>query len=57
MLHGKVTEPLEAAWRREMGKEENAIVAESVMTMAEVGARMRFEENSIRLDDELIERE
>ena len=48
---------IEAAWRREIGKEENAIVAESVMTMAEVGVRMRFEENSIRLDDELIERE
>ncbi len=46
---------IEAAWRREMGKEENAIVAESVM--AEAGVRMRFEENSIRLDDELIERE
>ncbi len=40
-----------------MDKEESAIVAESVMIMAEVGVRMRFEENSIRLDDELIERE
>ncbi len=48
---------IEAAWRREMGKEEDAIVAESVMTMAVVGVRMRFEENSIILDDELIERE
>ena len=33
---------IEAAWRRKMGKEENAIVAESVMTMAEVGVRRRF---------------
>ena len=36
-------------------KEENAIVMDSIMTMNEVGVRLRFEGNSIRLDDELID--
>ena len=36
-------------------KEENAIVMESIMTMNEVGVRLRFEGDSIRLDDEIID--
>ena len=38
-----------------MLKEENTIIVESVRTMKEVGVRMRFEGNSVQLDDELIE--
>ena len=45
---------IKAAWRREMLKEENTIIVESVRTMEEVGVRMRFEGNSVQLDDELI---
>lgn len=48
---------IEAAWRRETNKEENAIVTESVRTMDAVGIRLRFEGRSIRLDDELIDEE
>ena len=46
---------IKAAWRREQMKEENAIVMESIMTMNEVGVRLRFEGDSIRLDDEIID--
>ena len=46
---------IKAAWRREMLKEENTIIVESVRAMEEVGVRMRFEGNSVQLDDELIE--
>ena len=34
---------IEAAWRREMIKGENAIIVESVKTMEEVWVRLRFE--------------
>ena len=43
------------AWRREENKEENAIVSESISTMEEVGVRLRFADNSIRLDEEVID--
>ena len=46
---------IKAAWRREMLKEENTIIVEFVRTMEEVGVRMRFEGNSVQLDEELIE--
>ena len=42
---------------RETMKEENAIVMESIKTMQEVGVRLRFEDDSIRLDEEVIEAE
>ena len=42
---------------RETMKEENAIVMESIKTMEEVGVRLRFEDDSIRLDEEVIEAE
>ena len=48
---------IEAAWMRETMKEENAIVMESIKTMEEVGVRLRFEDDSIRLDEEVIEAE
>ena len=48
---------MKAACRRETIKKDNAIVVESVMTMEEVGVRLRFEGDSIRLDDELTEKE
>ena len=43
--------------RREKLKEENAIIAECLTIMEEVGVRMRFEGGKIRLDDELVEAE
>ena len=46
---------IRAAWRREENKEENAIVFESVSTMDEVGVRLSFVDNSIRLDEEVID--
>ena len=48
---------IEAAWRRETIKEENALVMLSVKTMEEVGARLRFEGKSIKLGDEVIDEE
>ena len=48
---------IEAAWRRETIKKENAIVAELVKTMEEVGVRFRFEGKSIRLGNEVIDEE
>ena len=47
---------IRAAWRREGNKEENAIVVESMSTMDEVGVRLRFEDNSIRLEEEVIDK-
>ena len=35
---------IQAAWRREMMKEENAIVREAVKIMEDVGVRIQFEE-------------
>ena len=48
---------IEAAWRRETIKEENALVMLSVKTMEEVGARLRFEGKSIKLGDEVTDEE
>ena len=48
---------IEAAWRREIIKEGNAIVAESVKTIEEIGVRLRFEGKSIRLGNEVIDEE
>ena len=47
---------IKAAWRREQLKEENAIIAEC-LTIMEEGARMRFEGDNLRLDEQLIELE
>ena len=47
---------IRAAWKREKNKEENAIVFESMSTMDKVGVRLRFEDNSIRLDEEVIDK-
>ena len=48
---------IKAAWRREQVKEENAIIAECLTIMEEVGVRMRFEGGNVSLDDELVEAE
>ena len=48
---------IKAAWRREQLKEENAIIAECLTIMEEVGTRMRFEGDNLRLDEQLIELE
>ena len=48
---------IRAAWRREEDKEENAVVMELISTMDEVGVRLRFEGNLIRLGDETIDEE
>ena len=46
---------IRAAWRREMMKEENAIVTEAVKIMEDVGFRIQFEEGSISINGEVIE--
>ena len=46
---------IRAAWRREMMKEENAIVTEAVKIMEDVGVRIQFEESSISIEGEIIE--
>ena len=46
---------IQAAWRREMMKEDNAIVTETVKIMEDVGVRIQFEEGSILIDGEVIE--
>ena len=46
---------IEAAWRRETIKEENAIAVELVKTMEEVRVRLSFEGKPIRLGDKLID--
>ena len=48
---------IEAASMRETMKEENAIVMKSIKSMEEVGVRLRFEDDSIRLDEEVIKAE
>ena len=48
---------IETVWTREMIKDENAIVTESIKTMEEVGVRFRFKGRLIRLDDEVIDEE
>ena len=48
---------IRAAWHREKNKSENAIVSESMLTMHEVGVQLRFEGDSIHIDDEIIEGE
>ena len=48
---------IEAAWRRETIKRDNAIVVESVKTREDVGVRLRFEGKLIRLGDEVIDEE
>ena len=51
---------IETAWTREMNKEDNAIVMESIKTMEEVGVRLQdsfIKGRSIRRDDEVIDEE
>ena len=48
---------IETAWTRQMIKEANAIVMDSIKTMEEVGVRLRFKGKSIRLDGEVIDEE
>ena len=46
---------IRTAWRREMMKEENAIVTEAVKIMEDVRVRIQVEEGSILIDGEVIE--
>ena len=48
---------IEAVWRRETIKEDNAIIVESMKMVEEVGVRLCFEGKSIRLGDEVIDEE
>ena len=48
---------IQAGWRRETLKVENAVVTEARTTMEEVGMRLKFEDNAIQLDGERIEHE
>ena len=48
---------IKAAWSRDQLKEQNAIIAECLTIMEEIGVRMRFEGDNLRLDEQLIELE
>ena len=48
---------IEAVWRRETIKEDNAIIVKSMKMVEEVGVRLCFEGKSIRLGDEVIDEE
>ena len=48
---------LQAAWRRETLKVENAVVTVAQTTMEEVGMRLKFNVNTIQLDGEQIKQE
>ena len=48
---------IQAAWKRETLKVENAAVTEARTTMEELGIRVKFEDNAIQLDCEWIEQE
>ena len=45
---------IEKAWMREESKEENAIVAESILTMEDVGLKLVFDKKSIWMDNEVL---
>ena len=58
MLNVEINDSVDkAAWRREQLKTGNAIIAECLTIMEEVGVEMRFEGENIRLDNDLIEAE
>ena len=46
---------IQAAWRRETLKVENVVVNKGLITMEEVGARLKFEDNAVQLDAEQME--
>ena len=46
---------IKATWRRENTKEEKSIVEEAMKTMQDVEVEIQFEEDNIRIDEELIE--
>ena len=48
---------IQAAWRKEKLKVEDAIVTTAQITMEETGVTLKFEDNGIQLDGESIEQE
>ena len=46
---------IKVAWRRENTKEENSIIEEARKTMEDVEVEIQFEEDNIRIHEELIE--
>ena len=48
---------IQAVWRRETLKEENAVVTEARTTMEKGGMRLKYEDNAIQLDGARIEQE
>ena len=58
MLHAKSENKwIQAAWRREKLKIENAVVIEARTTMEEESMRLKFDDNVIQLDGERIKQE
>ena len=47
----------QAVWIQELLKEENATVNKPTSTMEKVGVKLRFRDNAIQLDDELVDAE
>ena len=56
-MHNPTKRWIQAAWRREILKEENTTVNKSITTMKQLEVKLRFRDNAIRLQDELIERQ
>ena len=48
---------IQAAWRRETLKVENAVVSKEQSSMEEVDVRLKFEDNTIQLHGERIKQE
>ena len=46
---------IQAAWRRETLKLENVVVNKGLITMEEVGARLKLEDNAVQLDADRME--
>ena len=48
---------IQAAWRRETLKEENAVVTKARTTMEEAGITLEFKDNMIQLNGEQIDQD
>ena len=48
---------IKVAWKRKMLKDENSMTDEAVVTMAQLGADIQFEDNAVKLGGERIDAE
>ena len=43
---------IKVVWKRETMKDENSMIVEAVITMAQLGADIQFEDNAVKLGGE-----